>query len=406
MAAEEELRVLLVAPVGRDAELICAALGEASVECTPLEDVTAAALLHQDNVGALLLSEEALSNGQASVLGEALASQAPWSALPVLVLTSGGKETFESKFYRRQRMPLGNTILLERPIRVSTLVNAVNSALVERARQFDRKRAEIALRQAEKLAAVGRVASSIAHEINNPLEAITNLLFILGNTSLNEDQRKLLNMAQSELTRVSQIAAQTLAFNRQRDVKGDASIAALLDSVLVLYHGRLTGSKVSIERRYQNTAAFTCYPGELRQVFANLIGNAFDATRIRGGRIILRERAGTRPTTRQAGVRVTIADTGEGMPAKIKGRLFSAFTSSKGNNGTGLGLWISKGIIEKHRGTIRFRSSTTPGQSGTVFSIFIPFPELTKSNLITPAESPVVSRATPPAASEPVLRTA
>ncbi|MEO8727715.1 MAG: HAMP domain-containing sensor histidine kinase, partial [Acidobacteriaceae bacterium] len=115
----------------------------------------------------------------------------------------------------------------------------------------------------------------------------------------------------------------------------------------------------------------TCYPGELRQVFANLIGNAFDASR-GGGRILLRERAATNPATSRRGIRITVADTGQGVGAEVRKHLFEAFNSSKGMNGTGLGLWISKGIVEKHHGSIRIHSSTRLGCSGTVFAIFIP----------------------------------
>jgi signal transduction histidine kinase len=109
-------------------------------------------------------------------------------------------------------------------------------------------------------------------------------------------------------------------------------------------------------------------------VLANLIGNAFDATR-HGGRIVLRERAAVHPMTGQHGVRITLADTGHGIPEEVKGHLFEAFKSTKGSTGSGLGLWISKGIIEKHCGSIQSRSSTRPGRSGTVFSIFIPVSE-------------------------------
>ena len=139
----------------------------------------------------------------------------------------------------------------------------------------------------------------------------------------------------------------------------------------MLYQGRLADSNTKIERRYRNGAPFTCYPGELRQVFANLVGNAFDATR-KGGRILLREGPATHPKTGQNGVRITVADSGDGMSPEVTSHLFEAFKSTKGVKGSGLGLWISKGIIDKHRGSIRFRSSTRPGSSGTVFSIFIP----------------------------------
>ena len=120
-------------------------------------------------------------------------------------------------------------------------------------------------------------------------------------------------------------------------------------------------------------------PGELRQVFANLIGNAFDATR-KGGHILLRERAAVHLNTGQIGVRITVADTGSGMSPDVIAHLFEPFHSTKGISGTGLGLWISKGIIEKHHGSIRFRSSTKPGSSGTVFSIFIPQEGLESEN--------------------------
>ena len=250
-------------------------------------------------------------------------------------------------------------------------MSSVKAALDARSRQYERRLSEKVLRQSEKLAAVGRLASSIAHEINNPLESLTNLLYLLGRTPLNTEQEEYLDTARQELARVSEIATQTLTYNRQVNIRGEASLSALLDSILVLYKGRLAGSNTKIERRYRNGAPFTCYPGELRQVFANLVGNAFDATR-KGGRILLREGPAIHPKTGQHGVRITVADTGHGMTEEVIAHLFEPFKSTKELNGSGLGLWISNGIIEKHRGSIRFRSSTRLGSSGTVFSIFIP----------------------------------
>jgi signal transduction histidine kinase len=189
---------------------------------------------------------------------------------------------------------------------------------------------------------------------------------------LNAEQRRYVETAQDQLRRVSEIAAHTLTFNRQRNMKGEASMSEILDSVLTLYEDRLASSQVGIERRFQHTLPITCYPGELRQAFANLIGNAFDATR-NGGRIILRERAvAHHPKTRDRGIRITLADTGHGMDADVKAHLFDPFHTTKGINGTGLGLWISKGIIDKHHGSIRLRSSARKGCSGTVVSIFLP----------------------------------
>jgi signal transduction histidine kinase len=372
MLVGDGLEVLLVTPTGRDAELITDVLRSSGVRSQALKDIFAVVeVLRDRDVGALLIAEEALGDEEIALLSAALRQQSAWSVLPVLILTRGGRGTSQSKFHQGRQVDLGSTNLLERPVRPAILVSSIKSALSIRTLQYERKLSEAALRQSEKLALVGRLASSIAHEINNPLEAVTNLLYLLNGSALNAEQRTYLDTARDELLRVSEIAVQTLSFNRQHDIKGYASMSALLDSVLVLYQGRLAGSNIVIERRYQNTPPFDCYPGELRQVFANLIGNAFDATR-NGGRIKLRERAATHPKTGLAGVRVTFSDSGHGMSADVKVHLFQAFRSTKGNGGSGLGLWISKGIIEKHHGSIQFRSSRVPGSSGTTFSIFIP----------------------------------
>ncbi len=299
MTADNGLHVLLVTPTGRDATLLQKALNVADVQSKVLKDVaTAIGEFQTRDVGALLVAEEALGREEITLLASALAGQPAWSVLPVLILTMGGKATVQSRRQERQQLSLGSTTLLERPIRAATLVSSIRAALHARDRQYQRRLSEAALRQSEKLAVVGRLAASIAHEINNPLEAVTNLLYLLNGTPLNTQQQGYLDTAQQELARVSEIAKNTLTFNRQRDVIGQASISALLDSVLLLYHGRLAGSNTVVQHRYRNAAPFTFYPGELRQVFVNLIGNAFDATR-GGGRILVRERAATHPRTGQ-----------------------------------------------------------------------------------------------------------
>jgi len=372
MVVTAGLQVLLVTPTGRDAKLIGEALAVADVQSEGMKDVSSAIEVFQTrDVGALLIAEEALERESIALLVSALARQPAWSALPVLVLTMGGTATVQSRRQEWQMLSLGATTLLERPIRAATLVSSVKAALHARRHQYESRLSETALRHSERLAIVGRLASSIAHEINNPLEAVTNLLYLLNGTPLNAEQQDYLDIAQRELARVSEIAVNTLTFNRRRDVKGQASIAALLDSVLLLYHGRLAGLNTVVEHRYRNAAPLTCYPGELRQVFANLIANAFDAMR-GGGRLLVRERPATHPRTGQDGVRITVADTGEGMSADAKAHLFEAFQSTKGLNGSGLGLWISKGIIDKHSGSIQVRSSSRPESSGTVFSLFVP----------------------------------
>ena len=372
MAETADERVLLVCPFGRDADLIRKVLQEAGVQSAPYQDVASACEAFRfKNVGALMIAEEALGKDAIAVLAAALAEQPAWSDLPVLVLTTGRKQTVNSRQQRLDYLPLGKITLLERPMQIATLVSSVKAALRARSHQYERRSAEEALQKTEKLAVLGRLASTIAHEINNPLEAVMNLLHLLRESPLSSQQQQYVEIAQQELARVAEIAGHTLTFNRQSNKTAQASVSALLDSVLALYHSRLAGSQVTIERRFQKTGPILCYPGELRQVFANLIGNAFDATR-NGGRIILRERAAEHPKTGQRGIRITVADTGQGMSPEVKAHLFEAFYSTKEFQGTGLGLWISKGIIDKHGGLIRFRSSTKQGKSGTIFSIFIP----------------------------------
>jgi PAS domain S-box-containing protein len=239
----------------------------------------------------------------------------------------------------------------------------------------ERRRVESALLQSEKLAAVGRLSASIAHEINNPLEAVTNLLYLIDqDDELGEQTRSFTHLAQQELARVSQIATQTLRFYRQPTARTSVRVSELLDSVLKLYQGRLTSAGVEVVRDYRGASPVLCFEGELRQVFTNLVGNALDASRD-GGKITLRERDATHWRIGKKGVRITIADRGHGMSRETLARIFEPFFSTKGITGTGLGLWVSMGIIQKHQGRIKVKSSTSSQHHGTVFSMFIPHRE-------------------------------
>ena len=514
----DELTVLIVAPVGRDGKLIEEALASASVSALAVAGVEEATeLVGTRHVGLLLITEEVLNEANIAQLSKVVLNQPAWSDLPLLVLTVGGRANALSRQREQDRLPLGSLTLLERPIRMETLISSVRSALRSRSRQYQMRDAlrerdlaeearresesrlllaletaqlgaweldfatgtltasetcrtifdwpseqalsvndffervhledratvetklrstlaqsvayaaeyrivwrdgstrwiaatgncmregrvgdmqaaaaaaekddlrlagvslditerilsEQALRKADKLALVGRLASSIAHEINNPLESVTNLLYLLEHAELGDAERAYVATAQQELARITEITSQTLTFNRQQNTYGPAVIADILESVLALYQGRLATSNIEVERRYTRREPVLCYPGELRQVFVNLVGNAFDATR-GGGRILVRERVVYHSVLHRVGTRVTIADTGCGMPRAVQSRIFEVFHSTKGNNGTGLGLWISKGIVEKHGGTLRFSSSTRLGRSGSVFCVFIP----------------------------------
>lgn len=234
-----------------------------------------------------------------------------------------------------------------------------------------RKLAERALIQNEKLASVGRLASSIAHEINNPLESVTNLLYILQSQVSDADTKALVMTAQEELARVSHIATHTLKFHKQSSSRTMLDLTALVDSVIGLYRARLHSSSITIINDRAHVSPLLCFEGELRQVLVNVVSNAFDAMRS-GGRLILRCRDVTLQPSGLEGVRLTVADTGIGMDARTLSRVFEPFFSTKGIGGTGLGMWITEELVHKNHGTIKVRSKIHPGDSGTVVSMCFP----------------------------------
>ncbi len=236
----------------------------------------------------------------------------------------------------------------------------------------EQRRTAAALMQTEKLAAVGRLAASIAHEINNPLTSVTNLLYLARNAEAMGEIEEYLDTAERELRRVSAITNQTLRFHRQSTYAKAVSCIDLFQSALLIYQGRLVNSRVQVEKRKRATSLIECLDGEIRQVLNNLVGNAIDAMHPNGGRLIVRSREATNWKTGQKGVALTVADTGIGMPPQVRKRVFEAFYSTKGIGGTGLGLWLSKEIIDRHRGTISLRSSQQQGCHGTVFTVFLP----------------------------------
>jgi PAS domain S-box-containing protein len=233
------------------------------------------------------------------------------------------------------------------------------------------KIAERALLQSEKLASVGRLASSIAHEINNPLESVTNLLYILDTKLTDPGLKELVEKAQEELARVSQITTHTLRFHRQSTSATEVDLSQLLASVLMLYRGRLQNAQISAKIGRCVVMPLRCHEGELRQVILNIVGNAVDAMKT-GGRLILNCREATEWRTARRGVRITIADTGRGMEPGTLARIFEPFFTTKGINGTGLGLWVTQDLVSKNSGSIRVRSSVSDGHRGSVFVLFFP----------------------------------
>jgi PAS domain S-box-containing protein len=237
------------------------------------------------------------------------------------------------------------------------------------------KKSEAALIQSEKLAAVGRLASSISHEINNPLESIMNLLYLIGNSDeLPESLQEYVDIAESELTRVCQIATQTLRFHRQAVNATWVVAGDLVDAVLTLYHGRLTNSRIQVETRYSSKKPILCFENDIRQILHNLILNAIDAMR-QGGRLLVRTHDVVERTPGgrdREGIRITIADSGHGMTPEIRTRIFEPFYTTKHTKGTGLGLWISAGIVKRHQGRLIVRSCVGSERHGAVFSLFLP----------------------------------
>lgn len=235
----------------------------------------------------------------------------------------------------------------------------------------DQKIAERALLQNEKLASVGRLASSIAHEINNPLASVTNLLYILGLQVPTPELKALVAQAEEELARVSQITTHTLRFHRQSSSSTDLDMQMLCHSVVALYRARLRNSSITavIDRCHANP--LHCHEGELRQIVLNIIANAVDAMK-HGGVLSMRCRDSTNWANQQTGVRLIIADNGTGMDAAILERIFEPFFSTKGIGGTGLGLWVTEDLVGKNGGAMRVRSSTRENSHGTAFSLFFP----------------------------------
>src|SRR5215469_8080140 len=237
----------------------------------------------------------------------------------------------------------------------------------------NQKQAEEALVKSERLAAMGRLAGIIAHEINNPLEAISNAFYLFrDHPSLDEEARYYSRLAEQELARVAHITKQTLSFYRESQQPISVSLAEVLENVLELQTRRLHLNGISLEKQFKTSGIVFGYPGELKQVFLNVIANAVQAMP-NGGRlrVLLRE-CGDRNSGGKRGVRVSVYDTGVGIRPEHAKRIFEPFFSTKEAKGTGLGLWISKGIIQKYAGSIRFRSLRLGERSATCFSVFLP----------------------------------
>jgi len=232
------------------------------------------------------------------------------------------------------------------------------------------KRVQEVLVQSEKLAAIGRMAAAIAHEVNNPLEAVMNLAYLVGtDSSLSDSARNYMKVLLDEVARASEITKQTLAFYRDSGAPCEFDVRDVLDSVVRLNRPLLENRRIELVRDYRESELIFGHPSEIRQVFANLFLNALDAVP-NGGKIVARISVTKSPTHGSKCIRITVADNGHGISPEARRQLFQPFVTTK-SKGNGLGLWVSAGIIKKHGGRIAVRTSTVPGRSGTAFSILL-----------------------------------
>ena len=227
-----------------------------------------------------------------------------------------------------------------------------------------RKHTEEALRKTEKLAAAGRLAATIAHEINNPLEAVTNLIYLARSEQSLDSNRRLLDAADHELQRIGHITRQTLGFYRETTSPVEIDLSEILRGVVDMFRRKLSSRNVSATVETEGVVSLLGVPGELRQVFSNLLSNAIDASPASS-----QVRIRIKPIGE--GVQVSIADRGSGIPEAARAQVLEPFFTTKKDVGTGLGLWISKEIIQNHGGRMRFRSRCGSDKSGTIFVVYL-----------------------------------
>ena len=274
---------------------------------------------------------------------------------------------------KRYLRPDGSTVWVRNSVSLMSAEAAPPGYLLSICEDIsDRKRAERVLAEQERMATIGRLTSSIVHEINNPLEAVVNLVFLAGRSEALSEAKSHLKTAEGELRRASEITSQGLLFHRQSSFPVSTNVVNLLRSVLTLFGGKLKAARIQVELKAEDAPELVCFPGEIRQVFVNLIDNAVESMP-GGGWLKARIRPGTDWTTGNHGVRITIADTGYGINLKTRKHIYEAFFTTKGSEGSGLGLWVTSNIVKKHQGSIHVRSRSLKETGGTVFSVIFPY---------------------------------
>ena len=244
----------------------------------------------------------------------------------------------------------------------------------------ERKRIEHAL-VSEKLAVTARLAATMAHEINNPLEAMTNLVFLLAPLQASPEAQAYITALENQLRGLNHIANQMLKFHRDINRPTDFKLSEVLQEVLNFYRPRAEGQGVALREHIETEGTITGFRGEIAQVITNLLLNALAATPI-GGKVMIHLYPAPHwlcEVHRHRGYCLSIADTGSGIDPQHRARIFEPFFTTKGEKGTGLGLWLCAGIIDRIGGSIRVWSARRPGHSGTCFSIFLPAGDATST---------------------------
>lgn len=367
-------RFLVIAPLGRDGELICSLLHASGYAADCASTIRVVEKIDSSDLLGMILTDEALVQDGFETLRIIAEAQPVWSDLPLLLLTSGADVPRYGAIATQVRVEFRNVFLLDRPIRKELLLSAVQVAYNSRLKQLEVRdalahqfRTDETLRNTEKLAAAGQLAATMAHEVNNPLEALTNLLFLVENSNSVEEARSFGRLAAQELNRISEIVNQTLRFHRAPAKPAFTDVAELVRSAVALFQGKMRKRNIALSLDLDKTYAF-CSAGEIRQALVNLIGNALDALPD-GGRLCMRVSSCSRHDFHYA--RLTIADSGCGIPPEIRKNLFSQFFTTKGSKGTGLGLWLTRDIVLRNGGRLRYRSRTAK-PSGTAFTIYLP----------------------------------
>lgn len=367
-------RFLVVAPLGRDAELISGFLMKSGYAAERALHLRKAAEIDPALLLGVVFTDEALLRGGLESVKKVVNEQPAWSDLPAILLTSGSTELGCAAMASRARSEVRTMILLDRPIRKEMLLNAVQIAYNARQKQLQIRDAAVkqfqsdeALRKSEHLAVAGRLAATMAHEVNNPLEALGNLLFLVENSSSLEEAHSIGHLAAKEFQRISEIVERTLRFHRAPAKPALTDVSELAISALALFRGKLRERHIR-ERITTERAFGYCCEGEIRQALVNLIGNAIDAMRDGGH---LRIHVSQVSINGVEHARLTVADTGGGIRKEIRSQLFRQFFTTKGSSGTGLGLWLTRDIVQRNGGRLRFHSRTEM-PSGTVFSMYLP----------------------------------